>query len=151
MAYNWTSNPIPHLPICPNPITHIVPTIERLLEKAHVGQEQREWKVWLTTCSQYTMNTVVYAESMLGQGQGRWSMLAKDRLLQSQYGLLHYAILISRTGLAIFSFNLLNLAMPLLSYVVCLVLLSFVLLSSLPCYLYDAILILTLGYPLYIN
>jgi hypothetical protein len=41
------------------------------------------------------------------------------------------------------SFNLLNLATPLLSYAVRLVLLTFVLLSSLPCYLYDAILILT--------
>ena len=41
--------------------------------------------------------------------------------------------------------------MPLLSYAVCLVLLSFVLLLSLPSYLYDTILILTLGYPLYIN
>ena len=75
----------------------------------------------------------------------------EELVLQSRYGLLHYAILISQTGLVIFSFNLLNLAMPLLSYAACLVLLSFVLLSSLPCYLYDAILILTLGYPLYIN
>jgi hypothetical protein len=46
--------------------------------------------------------------------------------------------------LFVFSFNLLNLAMPLLSYAVRLVLLIFVLLSSLPCYLYDAVLILTL-------
>jgi hypothetical protein len=38
------------------------------------------------------------------------------------------------------SFNLLNLAMPLLSYAVRLVLLILVLLSSLLCYLYDAIL-----------
>ena len=51
----------------------------------------------------------------------------------------------------LFSFNLLNLATPLLSYVVHLVLLSFVLLSSLPCNLYDAVLILTLGYPLFTN
>jgi hypothetical protein len=43
----------------------------------------------------------------------------------------------------LFSFNLLNLAMPLLSYAVRLVLLIFVLLSSLPCYLYDAVLTLT--------
>jgi hypothetical protein len=43
----------------------------------------------------------------------------------------------------LFSFNLLNLATPLLSYAVRLVLLIFVLLSSLPCYLYDAVLILT--------
>jgi hypothetical protein len=43
----------------------------------------------------------------------------------------------------LFSYNLLNLATPLLSYVVRLVLLIFVLLSSLPCYLYDAVLILT--------
>jgi hypothetical protein len=42
-----------------------------------------------------------------------------------------------------FLFNLLNLATPLLSYAVRLVLLIFVPLSSLPCYLYDAILILT--------
>jgi hypothetical protein len=42
-----------------------------------------------------------------------------------------------------FLFNLLNLATPLLSYAVRLVLLIFVLLSSLPCYLYDAVLILT--------
>jgi hypothetical protein len=41
------------------------------------------------------------------------------------------------------SFNLLNLATPLLSYAVRLVLLILVLLSSLSCYLYDAILILT--------
>jgi hypothetical protein len=59
------------------------------------------------------------------------------------YGLLHYANLIRRTGPYLFSFNLLNLATPLLSYVVRLVLLIFVLLSSLPCYLYDAVLILT--------
>jgi hypothetical protein len=45
--------------------------------------------------------------------------------------------------LFVFSFNLLNLATPLLSYAVRLVLLIFVLLSSLPCYLYDAVLILT--------
>jgi hypothetical protein len=43
-----------------------------------------------------------------------------------------------------FPFNLLNLAMPLTTYAVRLVLLIFVLLSSLPCYLYDAVLILTL-------
>jgi hypothetical protein len=43
----------------------------------------------------------------------------------------------------LFSFNLLNLATPLLSYAVRLVLLIFVLLSSLSCYLYDAVLILT--------
>jgi hypothetical protein len=43
----------------------------------------------------------------------------------------------------LFSFNLLNLATPLLSYAVRLVLLILVLLSSLLCYLYDAILILT--------
>jgi hypothetical protein len=42
------------------------------------------------------------------------------------------------------SFYLLNLATPLLSYLVRLVLLTFVLLSSLPCYLYDTFLILTL-------
>ena len=48
-----------------------------------------------------------------------------------------------------FLFNLLNLATPLLSYVVHLALLFFVLLLLLPCYLYDAILIHTLGYPLY--
>jgi hypothetical protein len=41
------------------------------------------------------------------------------------------------------SFNLLNLATPLLSYAVRLVLLTLVPLSSLPCYLYDAVLILT--------
>jgi hypothetical protein len=46
--------------------------------------------------------------------------------------------------LFVLSFNLLNLATPLLSYAVRLVLLIFVLLSSLPCYLYDAVLILTL-------
>jgi hypothetical protein len=45
--------------------------------------------------------------------------------------------------LFVFSFNLLNLATPLLSYAVHLVLPIFVLLSSLLCYLYDAILILT--------
>jgi hypothetical protein len=61
----------------------------------------------------------------------------------TQYGLLHYANLIRRTGLIRFLFNLLNLATPLLSYAVRLVLLTFVPLSSLPCYLYDAILILT--------
>ena len=50
-----------------------------------------------------------------------------------------------------FLFNPLNLATPLLSYAVHLVLLLLVLLSSLPCYVYDTILILTLGYPLYTN
>ena len=64
---------------------------------------------------------------------------------------LHYAILISQTGLVIFLFILLNLAMPLLSYAVHLVLLFFVLLSSLPCYIHDAVLILTLGYHLFTN
>jgi hypothetical protein len=59
------------------------------------------------------------------------------------YGLLHYANLICWTGLIRFLFNLLNLATPLLSYAVRLVLLTLVPLSSLPCYLYDAILILT--------
>jgi hypothetical protein len=61
----------------------------------------------------------------------------------TQYGLLHYANLIRRTGPICFLFNLLNLATPLLSYAVCLVLLTLVPLSSLPCYLYDAVLILT--------
>ena len=75
----------------------------------------------------------------------------EELVLQSQYGLLHYAILISQTGLVIFSFNLLNLAMPLLSYAACLVLLFFVLLLLLPCYSYDTVLILILGYSLYIN
>jgi hypothetical protein len=42
-----------------------------------------------------------------------------------------------------FPFNLLNLATPLTTYAVHLVLLILVLLSSLPCYSYDAILILT--------
>jgi hypothetical protein len=42
-----------------------------------------------------------------------------------------------------FLFNLPNLATPLLSYAVRLVLLIFVSLSSLLCYLYDAVLILT--------
>jgi hypothetical protein len=42
-----------------------------------------------------------------------------------------------------FPFNLLNLATPLTTYAVRLVLLIFVPLSSLPCYLYDAVLILT--------
>jgi hypothetical protein len=42
-----------------------------------------------------------------------------------------------------FLFNLLNLATPLTTYAVHLVLLIFVLLSSLLCYLYDAVLILT--------
>ena len=76
----------------------------------------------------------------------------EELVLQSQYGLLYYAILISQTGLVIFfSTYIPNLAMPLLSYVVRLVLLLFVLLSSLPCYIYDAVLILTLGYPLFTN
>jgi hypothetical protein len=61
----------------------------------------------------------------------------------TRYRLLHYANLIRRTGPYCFSFNLLNLATPLLSYAVRLVLLIVVLLSSLPCYLYDAVLILT--------
>ena len=51
----------------------------------------------------------------------------------------------------LFSFNLLNPATPLLSHAVRLVLLLFVLLSSLPCYTYDAILISTLGYHLFTN
>jgi hypothetical protein len=42
-----------------------------------------------------------------------------------------------------FLFNLLNLATPLTTYAVCLVLLTFVLLSLLSCYLYDDVLILT--------
>ena len=50
-----------------------------------------------------------------------------------------------------FLFNLLNLATPLLSHAVRLVLLCFVLLSSLPCSIYDAVLILTLGYRLFTN
>jgi hypothetical protein len=41
-----------------------------------------------------------------------------------------------------FLFNLLNLATPLTTYAVHLVLLIFVLLSSLSCYLYDAVLTL---------
>jgi hypothetical protein len=65
------------------------------------------------------------------------------RGVTTRYGLLHYANLIRRTGPICFLFNLLNLATPLLSYAVRLVLLIFVPLSSLPCYLYDAILILT--------
>jgi hypothetical protein len=64
-------------------------------------------------------------------------------IVTTRYGLLHYANLIRRTGPYCFSFNLLNLATPLLSYAVRLVLLIVVLLSSLPCYLYDAVLILT--------
>jgi hypothetical protein len=47
----------------------------------------------------------------------------------------------------LFFFNLLNLATPLLSYAVHLVLLILVLLSSLSCYLYDAVLILTSDIP----
>jgi hypothetical protein len=61
----------------------------------------------------------------------------------TRYRLLHYANLIRRTGPICFPFNLLNLATPLLSYAVHLVLLILVPLSSLPCYLYDAVLILT--------
>jgi hypothetical protein len=45
--------------------------------------------------------------------------------------------------LFVFSFYLLNLATPLTTYAVCFVLLTLVPLSSLPCYLYDAVLILT--------
>ena len=63
-----------------------------------------------------------------------------ESLLQSWYGLLCYANLIHWTGLVIFLFYILNLVMPILSYAVHLVL---------PCYIYDAILILTLGYPLF--
>jgi hypothetical protein len=66
-----------------------------------------------------------------------------DETVTTRYGLLHYANLISRTGLICFLFNLLNLATPLLSHVVRLVLLTLVPLSSLPCYLYDTVLILT--------
>ena len=51
----------------------------------------------------------------------------------------------------LFSFYLLNLATPLLSYAVCLVLLLFVLLMLLPCYFYNAVFILTLGYHLFTN
>jgi hypothetical protein len=61
----------------------------------------------------------------------------------TRYGLLHYANLIRWTGPICFLFNLLNLATPLLSYAVRLVLLILVPRSSLPCYLYDAVLILT--------
>jgi hypothetical protein len=49
----------------------------------------------------------------------------------------------SDRALFVFSFNLLNLATPLTTYAVRLVLLTLVPLSSLPCYLYDAVLILT--------
>jgi hypothetical protein len=67
----------------------------------------------------------------------------RDNSVTTRYRLLHYANLIRRTGPYCFSFNLLNLATPLLSYAVRLVLFTFVLLSSLPRYLYDAVLILT--------
>jgi hypothetical protein len=50
-----------------------------------------------------------------------------------------------------FLFNLPNLATPLTTYAVHLVLLIFVLLSLLPCYLHDAVLILTFRYPLFTN
>jgi hypothetical protein len=69
--------------------------------------------------------------------------LGRKSSVTTRYGLLHYANLIRRTGPYCFSFNLLNLATPLLSYAVRLVLPILVLLSSLPCYLYDAVLILT--------
>ena len=65
-------------------------------------------------------------------------------LLQSRYGLLTLCIPDTSDRPGYFLFILLNLATPLLSYVVRLVLLYFVLLSSLPCYIYDAVLILTL-------
>jgi hypothetical protein len=64
----------------------------------------------------------------------------EELVLQHGTDSLHYANLIRWTG----PFNLLNLATPLLSYVVRLVLLILVPLSSLLCYLYDAVLILTL-------
>jgi hypothetical protein len=62
-----------------------------------------------------------------------------------QHGTDSYIMQTSYVGQApvIFPFSLLNLATPLLSYAVCLVLLILVLLSSLLCYVYDAILILT--------
>jgi hypothetical protein len=71
------------------------------------------------------------------------ALVDQFKTVTTRYRLLHYANLIRRTGLICFLFNLLNLAMPLLSYVVRLVLLILVPLSSLPCYLYDTVLILT--------
>jgi hypothetical protein len=64
-------------------------------------------------------------------------------IVTTRYGLLHYVNLICQTDPVIFFFNLPNLATPLTTCAVRLVLLIFVLLSLLPCYLYDAILILT--------
>jgi hypothetical protein len=64
-------------------------------------------------------------------------------IVTTWYGLLHYANLIRQTSPVIFPFNLLNLATPLTTYMVRLVLLILVPLSSLPCYLYDTVLILT--------
>jgi hypothetical protein len=62
-----------------------------------------------------------------------------------QHGTDSYIMQTSYVGQALlFSFNLPNLATPLTTYAVRLVLLIFVPLSSLPCYLYDTVLILTL-------
>jgi hypothetical protein len=74
----------------------------------------------------------------------RSAILVARVFVTTRYGLLHYAYLIRRTGAYSFPFNLLNLATPLTTYAVRLVLLILVPLSSLLCYLYDAILILTL-------
>ena len=74
----------------------------------------------------------------------------EELVLQSRYGLLHYAYLIRRTGPVISLISLSNLAMSLITYgAPCITLL--VLLSSLLCYIYDATFILTLGYPLFTN
>ena len=75
----------------------------------------------------------------------------EELVLQSWYRLLHYAILNSWTGLVIFfSTYLILVAMPLLTFIVQYIT-FIVLLILLSCYPYDAILILTLGYPLYTN
>ena len=88
-----------------------------------------------------------HTKIMMSNISKHWQRYDKrmESLLQSWYRLLCYANLIHWTGLVIF-FPLFNLTMPLLSH---LVLLIFVLLILLLCYIYDAILILTLGYPLF--
>jgi hypothetical protein len=96
----------------------------------HTPKSKNDVHVWHGFCNFYRRYIKGY------------SSVAKP-FVTTRYGLLHYANLIRRTGLICFLFNLLNLATPLLSYAVRLVLPILVPLSSLPYYLYDAVLILT--------
>jgi hypothetical protein len=110
------------------------------------NQQEREAIIEFLKEERSRIRTLQALFDMAENNDMELQVLYEDSLVTvtTRYGLLHYANLIRRTGPYCFSFNLLNLATPLLSYAVRLVLLIFVLLSLLPCYLYDAVLILTL-------